>query len=403
MGGASRRPSLPVKSFPFYAYLIIFMKICIITSNVKKGDGQARVNYEIVNQAIARNHQITLVVRHVATEIAQNKLVSCVCFDVEKIPTELMRGFMFTRNSDRWLRKHENEFDVIISCGAVTSRETDINVVHFVHNAWLKSPFHTLQMNRNLYGVYQWMYSALNAYWEKLAFQKAHVLIAVSETIKRELMGIGIAEEKIRVISNGVDVDEFFPASSICQDRKQFELPEKVNLALFVGEFKTNRKNLDTVLKALVNIPSLHLAVVGSIEDSPYPQLAKQLDVEERVHFFGYRSDIAKIMQTVDFFVFPSRYEPFGMVVSEAMASGLPVITTAVAGVAAIITPECGIVLPDSEDILALTNAMICLTNNFELRKQMGRVARAIAEQHSWTSKATTYLDLFESFANTKV
>lgn len=379
------------------------MKICIVTSNVKKGDGQARVNYEIVNQAIARNHQITLIVRYVATEIAQNKLVSCVCFAVEKIPTELMRGFMFTRNSDRWLKKHEHEFDVIISCGAVTSRETDINVVHFVHNAWLKSPFHTLQMNRNLYGVYQWMYSAVNAYWEKLAFQKARVLIAVSETIKRELMEIGVAEEKIRVISNGVDVDEFSPAFSICQERKQFGLPEKVNLALFVGEFKTNRKNLDTVLKALVNVSSLHLAVVGSIEDSPYPQLAKQLELEERVHFLGYRSDIAKIMQVVDFFVFPSRYEPFGMVVSEAMASGLPVITTAVAGVSAIITPECGIVLPDSEDVLALTNAMICLANNFELRKQMGQVARAIAEQHSWTSKATTYLDLFENFANKRV
>ncbi len=59
--------------------------------------------------------------------------------------------------------------------------------------------------------------------------------------------------------------------------------------------------------------------------------------------------------------------------------------------------------MPDSEDILALTNAMLRLTNNFEMRKQMGQVARAIAEQHSWTSKATTYLDLFESFASKKV
>ncbi len=379
------------------------MKICIITSNVKKGDGQARVNYEIVNQAIARNHQITLVVRQVATEISQNKLVSCVCFAVEKIPTELMRGFMFTRNSDRWLQKHEHEYDVIISCGAVTSRATDINIVHFVHSAWLNSPFHTLRMNRNLYGVYQWMYTALNANWEKLAFQKTKMLIAVSETIKNELIGIRIDAAKIQVVANGVDVDEFFPAASAYQNRQEFGLPEKVDMALFVGEFKTNRKNLDTVLKALVNVPSLHLAVVGSIEKSPYPQLAKQLGLAERVHFLGYRSDIAKIMQAVDFFVFPSRYEPFGMVVSEAMASGLPVITTAVAGVAAIITPECGIVLPDSEDILALTDAMICLTNNFELRKQMGQVARAIAEQHSWKSKAIAYLDLFESFANKRV
>jgi len=379
------------------------MKICIVTSNVRKGDGQARVNYEIVRQAIARNHQITLVVRHVAPEIEQNKLVSCTYFPVEKISTELMRGFVFTRNSDRWLQKHEQEFDVVISCGAVTSRETDVNIVHFVHSAWLKSPFHTIRMSRDLYGAYQWMYSALNAYWEKFAFQKAKILIAVSETIKRELIEIGVSQEKIQVISNGVDVDEFCPAFPINQLRQQFGLPEKVDLALFVGEFKTNRKNLDTVLKALVNVPSLHLAVVGSIENSPYPQLAKQLGVNERVHFLGYRSDIAKIMQNVDFFVFPSRYEPFGMVVSEAMASGLPVITTSVSGVAAIITPECGIVLTDSEDVLALTDALIRLTSNFDLRMQMGQAARAIAEEHSWSSKAKNYLEIFESFAKPKV
>ena len=376
------------------------MRICIITSNVRLGDGQARVNYEIVKTAIQRKHNVTLVVRQVAPELKDNELIKCIYFPLRNIPTELLRGIIFTRLSDNWLIKHAHEFDIVMSCGAVTSKETDINVVHFVHSAWLNSPFHVSRMSKNLYGVYQWLYTSINTFLEKQAFQKSKILIAVSETIKQELINIGINENKIKVVLNGVDIDEFKPIS---QERNQFSLPENVDLALFVGEFKTNRKNLDTVLKALVNVPSLHLAVVGSIEDSPYPQLAKQLELEERVHFLGYRSDIAKIMQAVDFFVFPSRYEPFGMVVSEAMASGLPVITTAVSGVAAIITPECGIVLPDSEDILALTNAMLRLTNNFELRKQMGQVARAIAEQHSWTSKATTYLDLFESFASNKV
>ena len=167
-----------------------------------------------------------------------------------------------------------------------------------------------------------------------------------------------------------------------------------------MGDFRTNRKNLDTVLKALVNVPNLHLAVVGSAEKSPYPQLAKQLGLDKRVHFLGYRSDVAKIMQAVDFLVFPSRYEPFGMVVSEAMAAGLPVITTLVSGVAAIVTPECGIVLADSEDIQALTDALVILTGDGSLRKKMGKAARAIAEQHSWTSKANAYVDLFESMVS---
>lgn len=369
------------------------MRICIITSSVRKGDGQARVNYEIVKTAMQRGHTVTLVVTQAAEEFSDSELVKCVYLSVKNMPTELMRGIVFNQQSDRWLKKHRYEFDIVMACGAVTSEKTDINVVHFVHSTWLNSSFHTSRMSKNLYGIYQWLYTAFNAYWEKDAFKKTTTLIAVSETIKRELMEIGFAEQKIEVVLNGVDIDEFFPASL---NRDQFGLPEHVDIGLFVGDFRTNRKNLDTVLKSLVNVPQLHLAVVGSAEKSPYPQLARQLGVDKRVHFLGYRSDVARVMQAVDFFVFPSRYEPFGMVVTEAMASGLPVITTAASGVAAIVTPACGIVLSDSEDVLALTDALVKLAGDVELRAKMGKAARAIAEDHSWTSKAKTYLDLFE-------
>ncbi len=373
------------------------MKLCIITANVGKGDGQARVNYEIVKAAIQRGHSVTLVVRQVDSELRNNALVKCVYLSVKNVPTELLRGIVFNQQSDRWLQKNQHEFDVVMACGAVTSQKTDVNVVHFVHSTWLDSPFHTSRINKNPYGAYQWLYTFLNAHWEKHAFRSTNILIAVSETIKQELIEIGFPEKKIRVVLNGVDTDEFAPDSLT---RDQFGLPQKVNLALFVGDFRTNRKNLDSVLKALVNVPNLHLAVVGNAEKSPYPQLAKQLEVDARVHFLGYRSDVAKIMQVVDFFVFPSRYEPFGMVVSEAMASGLPVITTALSGVAAIVTPESGIVLTDSEDVQALIDALVLLTDSPALRTQMGRSARAIAEQHSWTSKANAYVDLFESLSS---
>ncbi|MFM7438259.1 MAG: glycosyltransferase family 4 protein, partial [Snowella sp.] len=163
---------------------------------------------------------------------------------------------------------------------------------------------------------------------------------------------------------------------------------------------RTPRKNLDTVLKALSQVPDLHLAVVGATERSPYPQLTVELGLDERVHFLGYRRDVSEIMKAVDLFVFPSRYEPFGMVVSEAMASGLPVITAATTGVAEIITPESGIVLADSEDVEALMQALSKLANDRELRQQMGKVGRAIAQQHSWVSKTKSYVDLFEAIGN---
>jgi glycosyltransferase involved in cell wall biosynthesis len=94
--------------------------------------------------------------------------------------------------------------------------------------------------------------------------------------------------------------------------------------------------------------------------------------------------------------VFPSRYEPFGLVVIEAMAAGLPVITASTTGAAELVTPESGIVLPNPDDDRALAQALLLLAGDRNLRSQMGQAARAIAQQHSWDKMAQSYVNLFE-------
>ncbi len=153
------------------------------------------------------------------------------------------------------------------------------------------------------------------------------------------------------------------------------------------------------MLHTLVQVPELHLVVVGATAGSPYPQLAESLNLENRVHFLGFRQDVPDLMKAADFLVFPSRYEPFGLVVLEAMATGLPVVTAATTGAAELVTPECGVVLPDSDDTQALAEAMSRLVKcDRQQRSQMGEAARAIAEQHSWANMARNYVDLFEEF-----
>lgn len=369
------------------------MRFCVVSFSVIKGDGQGRANYEIVSNAIHQGHQITLVSSKIAPELEQNQLVRWIPISVNSFPTNLLRNLIFSWKSASWLKKHRSQFDLIQVYGCVTSAVGDINTVQFVHSAWLKSSVHISKVQRNLYGLYQWIYTSLNAYWEKQAFASAKCVVAVSQSIKQELIDIGVSPEKIRVILNGVDSEEFVPGFV---ERKKLGLPENVTLAMFTGDIRTNRKNLDTVLKALVHVPDLHLVVVGNTQNSTYPKMSENLELSQRVHFLGYRLDVARIMQAVDMFVFPSRYEPFGMVVSEAMATGLPVITARTTGAAEIVTPECGIVLSDSEDVPGLTKALQRLASNRDLREQMGKAGRAIAEQHSWKSKAESYLQLFE-------
>jgi len=378
------------------------VKLCIVTHSLIKGDGQGRVNYEVACEAIRRGHHVTVLASKIAPELEKNSYINWVPISA-KVPTELMRNMVFAYKSTSWLRKHRNQLDLIKVNGAITWAKSDANAVHFVHNSWLKfSKLEATPSNKktilnpyiSLYNSYQWLYTKLNASWEKEAFENTKIVVAVSDKVAKDLQEIGVPQDAIKVISNGVDVEEFSPGSSV--SRQTWNLPDGVPLAMFVGDIRLPRKNLDTVLKALVEVPNLHLAVVGVTDGSPYPQLAKSLGLNDRVHFLGFRRDVPSLMKAVDFFVFPSRYEPFGLVITEAMATGLPVITASCTGAAPLITPEAGIVLPNPDDRKAIASAMQKLSINPDLRIKMGRAAREIALQNTWKNMAQQYVDLFE-------
>ena len=309
------------------------MKLCIVTHSLIKGDGQGRVNYEVACEAILRGHHVTVLASKISPELEEHSFINWVPISA-KVPTELMRNMMFAFKSSNWLRKHRHQIDLIKANGAITWAKSDANAVHFVHNSWLKfSSLEATSANKKtildpylaLYNSYQWLYTKLNTHWEKQAFDSAKVVVAVSDKVAEDLREINVPQEAIKVISNGVDIEEFSPGHG--GSRQTWNLPDGVPLAMFAGDIRLPRKNLDTVLKALVEVPDLHLAVVGVTDGSPYPQLAESLGISDRVHFLGFRRDVPSLMKIVDFFVFPSRYEPFGLVIIEAMATGLPVIT----------------------------------------------------------------------------
>jgi glycosyltransferase involved in cell wall biosynthesis len=376
------------------------MNICIVSHNFVIGTGQGRVNYEVVKAALARGYQITLIATEIAADLQSNPQVTWLPITVSGFPTELLRNLLFSQRSSAWLRRHAANFDLIQINGAICDFPADVNAAHFVHSSWLQSSAHTFQFRKDLYGLYQWLYTYLNAQWERAAFARSGHAIAVSAKVKQELVNIGILPDQVHVIVNGVDVNQF--STTMAGHRITYGLPEQVPLALFAGELRSARKNLETVLQALCHVPSLHLAVAGDDRGTAYRQQAITLGIADRVHFLGQRSDLPQLMQLADLFVFPSRYEACTLVLLEAMASGLPVITARSTGGCELVTPECGVVLADSDDAVALGDAIQQLLQTPHQLQQMGQAARQQACQYNWPQQASQYLDLFEVIVQRK-
>jgi glycosyltransferase involved in cell wall biosynthesis len=313
------------------------------------------------------------------------------------LPTELLRNLAFARSSSRWISRHREELDLIQGNGFVTWERCDIVAAHFVHTAWRKSPYYPFT-SFSPYALYQRLYTWLNSGWEKQAFLRATRVIAVAKGVAQELAALGVPAQRIDVIYNGVDTDQFCPGES---DRASFGLPSDVPLALFVGDIRTPRKNLETVLRALVLAPEIHLAVAGSVAGSPYPELARTLGVGQRVVFLDKVSRIPALMRAVDLFVFPSRYEAHPLVVLEAMASGLPAIVSPNFGAEDFLGGG-GEILKDPNDVTAMGTIMNELVHNPAKRKTMALAGRERALAMQWSTMAATYLGVYEKLLNAR-
>lgn len=167
------------------------------------------------------------------------------------------------------------------------------------------------------------------------------IVIANSERGKREIIEhYNLAEEKIKVIYNGLDKERFNPG---LRDRYRDEVRAELGLspdepvALFIGT-GFNRKGLAAAIKALPATDA-KLLVVGRGRIGKYEALASKLDLKDRILFLGPRKDVDRLYGAADIFVLPSLFEPFSNACLEAMAAGLPVVTCLETGAAEVIEP----------------------------------------------------------------
>ncbi|MBC8140734.1 MAG: glycosyltransferase family 4 protein [Armatimonadetes bacterium] len=365
------------------------LRIAIVANGIHQRGGMERASAELV-QRIAPHHDVHLFSSDIADIDTGNVTVHHIA--PPKKPF-LLYFMLFYAQTSRAVRF--KDFDIVHTVGGITKRQNFVTA-QYCQAAWGKI------MDRSPIGL-----DGLNAY--------ARLMCRVAEKVERDtygspdLLGVhsvssqvrtelhehyGLPQSKVRVIHNAVNQERFHPDKRAhrAEIRARYGIAEDVPLMVFAGEWR--RKGLANIIRAMAKLSpgssKVHLLAVGRGDEAIYRGLAEAGGVANRVVLAPATPDIEKVLAAGDMFVFPTFYEAFSLVVTEALASGLPVITTQASGTAEVLkNGESGIVLPDPTDITALASAIDALVAATPAeRERMGAAARQAVAPLTWDNIA---------------
>jgi glycosyltransferase involved in cell wall biosynthesis len=251
---------------------------------------------------------------------------------------------------------------------------------------------------------FRWLAGAKQAAHSGLYRRMAHWVngfIAVSNDVEAGILKtIGPVQERITIISNGVDTRRYHAPADRSATRCTLGFAEDAILYTVVGtlkEQKGHRYLIEAFAPLISATPHLHLLIVGDGElRRSLESQVRAAGIEGNVHFLGNRSDVPAILAASDVFVLPSLWEGLPMALIEAMASGLPVIATAVSGSQQVVERgRSGILVPPGE-VIPLRQAIEALIANPEWARLLGTAARRrIEEAYSAQRQAEEHLVLY--------
>ncbi|HEV2710975.1 MAG TPA: glycosyltransferase family 4 protein [Edaphobacter sp.] len=266
-------------------------------------------------------------------------------------------------------------------------RGTETPFVSTCHN-WLKG-----NLMVSLYGAV-----------DRFVLRNYDGVVAVSEEVRARLRKSGVCSDKIHLIQNGIDLRPFAKATPSLRTASE---RENSLLVGWIGRL-SKEKGVDIFLRAskqvLARLSSTRFVIVGDGPDlDKTNSLIDELGIRSNVSLAGRRENMASVYASLDLMVSSSRQEGLPMAILEGMASGLPLVATAVGDVPMVVIDGSTGAVVRSEDVKLLADAMIQLLQDGKLRDCFGTAGkRLVKEQFSAERMATNYMDVYSEVITAK-
>ena len=389
------------------------LRLAVISPSVDRRHGTERAVAELLER-LARDYgcEIHLFAQRVedlplASSRSQPFAGTIFWHKVPSIPGPLLLQFLawlfFNGLLRRWHGKIRGApFDLLLSPG-INCLRADVVIVHALfhrlrelsleqHGYEAPRPSLFRRLHRNLY------YSLL-VFLERTIYSDPRVSLAGVSQRTAGLLQEYFERSDVRVIPNAVDTLHFSLSARLAkrtEARAHWGFREEDFVLLLIGNDWIT-KGLPTLLEALAALKDLptRLLVVGTDAKEPFQSLAARLSVKERCIWEMPRPDALDLYAAADIYASPSLEDSFGLPVAEAMACGLPAITSVLAGVAEHVTDGVdGFVLADPRDSRKLATLIRELADNTALRFKVGEAAAQKATELTWDRAAALAWDL---------
>jgi glycosyltransferase involved in cell wall biosynthesis len=238
--------------------------------------------------------------------------------------------------------------------------------------------------------------SRLGHYYNLKYYRHADYWIGISHGICDHLIQGGMPAERVFYIPNFADET---PVDALPRD--SFDTPRDSPLILAAGRLHEN-KGFDILLQALKQLPEATLWLAGSgPEEKALKQQCRDLGLEKRVRFLGWRDDVTTLMKTADLFVCPSRHEGLGSIVMESWAHECPIIATDSQGPGELIdSGHTGIITPVDEPVALASAIRELLDNPAESERLVQNASQHYWQHFSRSVIVQQYLDLYQTIRN---